>query len=221
MAKTVMALLQNGEEARRAVDDLLASGFEKKDIGVVAKDDVPAEFKAIMKDMGKGAAVGALTGLVLAATTLMIPGFGPLLVAGPAAALVAGLAYGGLAGGIIGAFISKGVPEEHAHAYAEGLRRGGTLVTAHARNDEAAQRGVEVMKRHGAQSMNDRMQQWKHKGWSGRFDEKARPEDTMPEGEILTAVEVYDLVIQLPERRRMSQPYSGRDRRRPVAGARP
>lgn len=34
------------------------------------------------------------------------------------------------AGGLIGAMTDSGVPEEHAHVYAEGVRRGGTLVTA-------------------------------------------------------------------------------------------
>jgi hypothetical protein len=58
MAKTVVALLDNPDEARKAVDELLQSGFQKKDIGVVANVDVPAEFKAVMKDMDKGAAVG-------------------------------------------------------------------------------------------------------------------------------------------------------------------
>ena len=197
MAKTVVALLDNPDEALKAVDELLQSGFQKKDIGVVANDQVPAEFKAVMKDMGKGAAVGGLTGLLLAAATAIVPGFGPLVVAGPAAALVAGLAYGGLAGGLIGALISKGIPEQHAHAYAEGLRRGGTLVTVHAANDERVQRGVDVMKRRGALNLDERMRQWKREGWSGHFG----------------AVEVYSMVIEFPERRRSNQPHSGEERR--------
>jgi hypothetical protein len=219
MAKTVVALLDNPDEALKAVDELLQSGFQKKDIGVIiAKEDVPAEFKAVIKDMGKGAAVGALTGLLVAATTAIIPGFGALLVAGPAAALLAGLAYGSLAGGIIGALTSKGVPEEHAHAYAEGLRRGGGLMTVHAENDERVQRGVDVMKRHGALKLDERMQQWKDEGWSGRFDEKKAPakataEAPLPTRHVLSAVEVYSMVIELPERRRSKQRYSGEERR--------
>jgi hypothetical protein len=54
MAKTVVALLDNPHEARKAVEELLHSGFQKKDIGVIANNEVPAEFKAVMKDMGKG-----------------------------------------------------------------------------------------------------------------------------------------------------------------------
>jgi hypothetical protein len=216
MAKTVVGLLENPEEARKVIEELRHSGFRKKDIGLVVSD-VPEEFKAVMKDMGKGAAIGALAGLVLAATTTIVPGFGPLLVAGPAAALVAGAAYGGLAGSIIGGLISKGVPKDHAHAYAEGVRRGGALVTVRAENDEQIERAVEIMQRHGAVKIEERMRQWKSKGWSGRFDEKAparaRPEEPRPAGELLSAVEVYSM-IELPERRRRDQPYSGEERRK-------
>jgi hypothetical protein len=216
MAKTVVGLLDNPDEARKVIDELLRSGFRKKDIGFVV-NDVPTEFKAIMKDMGKGAVLGALAGLVLAATTIVVPGFGPLLVAGPAAALTAGAVYGGLAGSIIATLTSKGVQEDHAHAYAEGVRRGGVLVTVHADTDELAERAVEIMRRHGAVKMDERVRQWKRKGWSGRFDEKApaegRHEPPLPEEEVLSVVEVYSMVIEMPERRRSKQPFSGQDRR--------
>jgi hypothetical protein len=211
MAKTVIGLVENRNEARKVVEELLQAGFRKREIGVIASDDVPAEFKAVAKDAGKGAAVGALTGLVLAATTMIVPGFGPLLVAGPAAALVAGLAYGGLAGGIIGTLISKGVPEDEAHAYAEGLRRGGTLVTVHAETDRLAQRAVEIMATHGALDIEERARQWKSEGWNGRFEEKRAGKEAAPVQ--LSAVEVYSMVIEMPERRLGQTLYSGEDRR--------
>ena len=46
-----------------------------------------------------------------------------------------GAAIGGAAGGLVGALTHAGVPEEDAHVYAEGVRRGGTLVTAKAKED--------------------------------------------------------------------------------------
>jgi hypothetical protein len=217
MAKTVVCLLDNPEQARKVVEELLKTAG-KKDIGVIAKDEVPAQFKAVAKDMGKGAAVGALAGLLLAASTVVIPGLGPLLVAGPAATLVAGATYGGLAGGIIGTLVSKGVPEDQAHAYAEGVRRGGALVTIHAEADDLAQRAVQIMQRDGAVNIDERARQWKSEGWSGRFDEKAparaEPQEPLPAGEVLSAVEVYSMVIEMQERRRSNQPYSGVERRK-------
>jgi hypothetical protein len=65
---------------------------------------------------------------------MAIPGVGPVVAAGWLAATTLGAVTGavacGAAGGLIGALTDSGVPEEHAHVYAEGVRRGGTLVTA-------------------------------------------------------------------------------------------
>jgi hypothetical protein len=216
MAKTVIGLLQNRTEANNVIQELLKSGFRKKDIGLISPDDdISPVAKAVTKDMAKGAAVGALTGLVLAATTMMIPAFGPLLVAGPAATLVAGITYGGLAGGIIGTLISKGVPEDQAHAYAEGVRRGATLITINADDDKLAQRAVRLLKRHGAVDLEERMQQWKGEGWSGRFQEASgAPQPDAAVAPELRAVEVYELVIEMPERRQRSEPHAGEERRK-------
>jgi hypothetical protein len=211
MAKTVIGLLQDRAEARKVIDELLKSGFRKKDVGVISpEEDTDALAKTVTKDMAKGAAVGALTGIVLAATTMIIPAFGPLLVAGPAATLVAGAAYGGLAGGIIGTLMSKGVPEDQAHAYAEGVRRGGTLITVHAQDDTMAQRAQRLLKRHGAVDIDERARQWKSEGWSGRFPQEQAPVEVSE----LRAVEVYDFVMDMPERRTNHQPYAGEERRR-------
>jgi hypothetical protein len=203
MAKTVIGLVQDRAEARKVIDDLLKSGFRKKDIGVISpQEDFDDMAKAVTKDMAGGAAVGALTGLVLAATTMMIPAFGPLLVGGPAATLVAGAAYGGLAGGIIGTLISKGVPEDQAHAYAEGVRRGGTLITVHAEDDKLAPRAERLLKCQGAVDIEERARQWKSEGWNGRFPQEQVPAQISEE---VRAVQVYDFVIDMPERRKAAE----------------
>ncbi len=51
-------------------------------------------------------------------------------LASTAAGAAAGPVAGGAEGGIIGALTEFGVNEGDAHIYAEGLRRGGTVVTA-------------------------------------------------------------------------------------------
>ena len=83
---------------------------------------------------GVGAAIGGAGGLLTGLGLLAIPGVGPVVAAGwlaaTAAGAVAGAAVGGATGGIIGALTESGVPEADAHVYAEGVRRGGTLVTA-------------------------------------------------------------------------------------------
>jgi hypothetical protein len=48
------------------------------------------------------------------------------------------VAAGATAGGLVGALVGAGEPEEHANVYSESVRRGGTLVTARVADQNAA-----------------------------------------------------------------------------------
>jgi hypothetical protein len=169
MAKTVIGLVGRADEAQKAIDELLKSGFDRKDIGVISSD-LLREAGAAMAGATKGMTLGGLAGALLAATAFIIPGIGPVVAAGPGLALMAGTAAGAIAGGLIGAMTERGVPEDDAHFYAEGVRRGGTLITVNAKTDELAARAVDVLKRHGARDVDERSAEWKQQGWNGRFD---------------------------------------------------
>lgn len=180
MAKTIVGLFDTSRQAHAAVQDLIDSGFNRDTISLVAseeeeegKGEGKARAKGAAKGAGTGAAIGGAAGLLLGLTGLAIPGLGPILAAGPIASLLAGAGIGAAAGGILGALTKMGVPEEEAHHYAEGVRRGGTLVTLTA-DDAAAERAVEIMNRHGAVDIDRRAAQWRQAGWN-RFDEKAAP----------------------------------------------
>jgi hypothetical protein len=68
---------------------------------------------------------------------------------------------------------SAGVSREHAHVYAEGVRRGGTLVTA--RVDEHRVGAVEqIMRRHRSVDPDTRGRTYRDAGWNA-FDENAPP----------------------------------------------
>jgi hypothetical protein len=168
MAKTVIGILQNAAQAQQAVEELLKSGFDKREVGVISAD-FAREAQAALEGGSAGTAVGALAGLLIGATALAIPGIGPVLAAGPALALIGSTTLGALAGGIVGALVKKGVPEEQANFYAEGVRRGGALVTVLARTDELAARAIEILKRYGAEKVEERIIQWRGFGWRGPF----------------------------------------------------
>jgi hypothetical protein len=74
---------------------------------------------------------------------------------------------------LLGALVDLGVPEAHAGTYAEGVRRGGTLVTVQA-DDVMADRAVEIMNRHNPVDINERATTWRDSGWTG-YDETAGP----------------------------------------------
>jgi uncharacterized membrane protein len=196
MAKTVIGLMDNPSQAQRVVEELLQSGFDRGDIGIVVKD-IREEGEAVFEGSFKGMAIGALAGMLLAATASMVPGLGLVLVAGP----MVGGAIGALAGGLASALMRQGVPEADAHFYAEGVRRGGALVTVNAQNDELAARALEIMKRHGAVDVEQRAAEWKRQGWSGRGDGES------------DAAQANRSAYGGPERRVGTEQYAGTDRR--------
>ena len=80
---------------------------------------------------------------------------------------------GAVAGGLIGALTDIGVPEEQAGYYAEGVRRGGVLVTVRA-EDNLVDRAVEIMERHKAVDVEQRAAYWRESGWN-RYSPQAKP----------------------------------------------
>jgi hypothetical protein len=122
---------------------------------------------------GTGASVGTIlgggAGLLAGLGMLAIPGVGPIVAAGWLIATLTGAGVGAAGGGILGSLTGAGVPEEHAHVYAEGVRRGGTLVTVRA---EDAQRATveQVLNRYSPVDPDARAAEYRAGGWS-RFDE--------------------------------------------------
>lgn len=71
------------------------------------------------------------------------------------------------AGGLGGALAGAGVSETDAHAYGEGVRRGGTLVTV--RVDDARTTMVpmvmDVLEEHGSVDLDQKTSAWRADGW--------------------------------------------------------
>ena len=121
---------------------------------------------------GIGAGVGGAAGLLAGLGLLAIPGVGPVVAAGWLVATAAGAVAGGLTGGIVGALTQAGVSDEDAQLYAEGVRRGGTLVTARVADAEAAR--LEAVLDRSALRTSDLRKSYDKAGWKG-FDPKAKP----------------------------------------------
>jgi hypothetical protein len=181
--RTVVGVFNSVQDAQSAVRDLEAQGISRDEISIVANKnavgydtmDSADRDKAsdVVADAGIGAAIGGVGGLLLsAAGALTIPVIGPILAAGPIAAALTGAGIGAAAGGLIGALTESGVPEEHARYYAEGVRRGDVLVTVRTdigRTDQVC----DVLDAHNAVDVDDRVRNWRDRGWDGyRDDEK-------------------------------------------------
>lgn len=134
-------LFPTREAAEKAYNDALDKGYTPKDINVIMSEDsrnkyygsvlVKEETKAT-QGMGVGGAAGAAIGGIVAAlaalgTNLVIPGLG-LIIAGPLAAGLAGVGVGSISGGLIGALVGWGIPEDKAKIYETGIKDGGIIL---------------------------------------------------------------------------------------------
>src|SRR4051794_6687033 len=105
MAKTVVGLFDDMDEARQVVDELVQLGIRREDINIVRQGDKgedAAGSSGTAIGAATGAAVGGVTGLVASLSALAVPGVGPILAAGPIIATLAGAGIGAAAGGLIG-----------------------------------------------------------------------------------------------------------------------
>ena len=187
MANTIVGLFDDQDEAHGAVQDLMAVGYTKDKISLVATDpsgeyqkyNVDAEGNlagdGAATGLTSGAVVGGLLGLLIGAGAIFFPPAG-FLVAGPFAGLIAGAAAGAATGGVLGGLIGLGIPKEHAEVYAEGVRRGGTLVTVTVDEGET-QRVKDLLDRDGAVDIESRGEFYKSQGYSG-YDQAAKPYTT-------------------------------------------
>ncbi len=88
------------------------------------------------------------------------------------AATAVGAAAGAATGGIVGALTQAGVSEDDAHSYAEGIRRGGTLVSA--RVSESDRSRLAPLLDESSVNMRDRTAAWQKAGWKS-FDPTGQP----------------------------------------------
>ena len=178
--KTVTGLFDNYDDASDAVGELEASGIPHDAISIVASNssewyDEGDSTKAAddaTGGAGVGAVIGGAGGLLTGLGLMAIPGVGPVVAAGWLAATavgaLGGAVVGGAAGGIVGALTDSGVSEKDAHVYAEGVRRGGTLVTAKV-DDALAGDAKRILGQTNSVDLEDRRSTYEAGGWTG-FD---------------------------------------------------
>jgi hypothetical protein len=179
VTQTVTGLFDNYQYAKSAVEALEAAGVPHHAISLIANnahgEHAPGRDRIVHgaeEDAGKGAGVGAAIGgaggLLAGLGLLAIPGLGPVVAAGWLASTVAGAiggaVIGGAAGGVVGALTHAGVAEEEAHVYAEGVRRGGTVVSARV-DDDLARTAQGILA--DSVDLPARRELYRQEGWTG------------------------------------------------------
>ena len=193
MSQTITRLFDDYDDASAAVRDLEALGISHDDISLVANNahgrhgrDDHAGVNAgttdgvdddgdVSRGTSTGALLGGAGGLLAGLGLLAIPGLGPIVAAGWLAATAAGAgigAVGGAAtGGLVGALKESGHTDDEAHVYSEGVRRGGTLVSARVPDGQVAEAQA-VLDRNRPVDASTRGTAYRQTGWSA-FDPNA------------------------------------------------
>lgn len=161
MLVVILRVYDDPAAAADAMQSLRQAGIPEHDISLITGDD---RVTGAAKGAEVGAAVGGLIGLLTGLGLLTIPGIGPVVATGWLAATAAGAAAGGLAGGALGVLSHAGISGEEAHAIAECLRRGATLVTARIPASERAR--YEAILDRGAVNLQVRVTAYREAGWT-------------------------------------------------------
>jgi hypothetical protein len=145
---SVVAIYPSHTAAEAAIKELQQSGFDMRNLSIVGRDThtdehVVGYYNAgdRMKYWGKlGAFWGGLWGMLFGSAFFLIPGVGPLLVAGPLVAWIVGALEGAVVVGGMSALgaglCSLGIPKDSILQYETALKTDKFLLIAHGSVDE-------------------------------------------------------------------------------------
>src|SRR6202451_4450856 len=146
----VVAIYASHVEAEEALEELQRGGIDMRTLSIVGKDTHTDEHAVgyynagdRMKYWGKnGAFWGGFWGLLFGSAFFVIPGVGPLLVAGPLVAWIVGAlegaAVGGGAGALCAGLYSIGIPKDSVIQYETAIKTDKYLLLVHGTASEVA-----------------------------------------------------------------------------------
>jgi hypothetical protein len=148
---SVVAIFKSHIEAETAIKELQQAGFDMKKLSIVGRDyhtdeQVVGYYNSEdrMKYWGKlGAFWGGFWGLLFGSAFFLIPGIGPLVMAGPIVGWIVGALEGAVVVGGLSALgaglYGLGIPKDSIVQYETALKSGKYVVIAHGSPEETAQ----------------------------------------------------------------------------------
>ncbi|MDQ2086029.1 hypothetical protein RBH29_06195 [Herbivorax sp. ANBcel31] len=167
MAKTMVAIFNNQDNAQKAAEQLKEQGLRTDDISIVARkgDEEQKGNMTMGKDDGEGnemkndnisdgvvtgGILGGAAGLLIGAGSMVVPGLGIIAAAGP----VTGLLSGAVTGGIVGSLVDLGIPENRSKKYEEDIKEGKILFSMKTDEDKIDEISS-ILKNNMAESVNN------------------------------------------------------------------
>jgi hypothetical protein len=172
---TVAGVFRSRERAEQAAVDLRQTGLRsiKQLIPSAVASQVDAVPTTGTEQPGMGKAVGGVVGGALGlaagmelgamAVTVLIPGIGPVLAVGIAAAAILGVG-GAVGGAAAGAALENdsttGLPADELYVYLDALKQGRSVVFVEARDDDEAAKAGAVLAKAGAETIDAARDEW-------------------------------------------------------------
>lgn len=145
----LVAILPDMTALARALEELLLEGVPPAALSVIGKDGASGGDSADslaesldppVVDELLGGLLGGYVGLITGAALLLVPGIGPVVIAGGVAAVVAeGIASAAAGAGIgtlLGAIFDEGHVEAHRERYHQALADGRFMLAVHGTEEE-------------------------------------------------------------------------------------
>ncbi|MFJ5788508.1 general stress protein [Lysinibacillus sp. NPDC093197] len=144
MKNQVIGVYDNEQRAAEVVEDLKEKGYTTEEISVITKETKelskntqevkPSTMDGALAGAATGAAIG-IAGMIAGLSTVLIPGFGAVLAAGPIITTIGGAVVGASsgAGGLKHALMEIGVPDDEAERYSNDAQDGKFLVFLHSK----------------------------------------------------------------------------------------
>ncbi len=160
----VVGIYSTHTEAEASVKKLEKAEFDMKKLSILGKDYHSEEHVVgyyntgdRMKAWGKmGAFWGGLWGMLFGAAFFVIPGIGPIVVAGPFVSALVGAMEGAVfVGGLsaLGAgLVGIGIPKDSVVKYETALKADKFLLVAHGTGDEVA-KAADILKATGSEAV--------------------------------------------------------------------
>jgi len=165
--QSVVGIFASPDAASRAVDALRARGVPPARIGLLMPGTPSRNLERRVpidegEAPGMGAAVGGVIGgaVGLSAAAIVLPGFGPLVLAGLLAAGLAGTAGGAAVGDTLEEVLSNGVPRDELPIYQAALHAGRSVVVGSVECDADARVVRQTFEAAGAESVDAARDGW-------------------------------------------------------------
>jgi hypothetical protein len=179
--RVVVAAYQSHDEAEAAIKKLRQAGFDLNKLSIVGRDYLTEEHVVgyyhtgdRVKFWGKmGGFWGGLFGFFAGSGFFIIPGIGPLLVAGPLVGMIVGALEGGVVVGGLSALgaglCSLGIPKESIMQYETSLKSGKFVVIAHGSTEETGRAreliqstNPDALAEHQPENADTNIGRWEH-----------------------------------------------------------